>query len=67
MRQRVHYHLVGTEEHAELDYDHLVIALGSVTRLPNVPGLAEHESHHSYCKQAHYTSSNTPQTFIEPS
>lgn len=41
-RQRVHYHRIGAEEHAELGYDHLVIALGSVTRLPNVPGLAEH-------------------------
>lgn len=31
----------GAPERA-LDYDHLVLALGSVTRLPPVPGLAEH-------------------------
>lgn len=40
--RRVHYRLVGQEDHSFLEYDELVIALGSVTRLPPVPGLREH-------------------------
>jgi NADH:ubiquinone reductase (H+-translocating) len=36
------YRLNGTEEDTVLGWDHLVVALGSVTRLPQVPGLAEH-------------------------
>ncbi|MCA9726136.1 MAG: NAD(P)/FAD-dependent oxidoreductase [Candidatus Eisenbacteria bacterium] len=32
----------GSERAVEVAYDHLVVALGSVTRLPAVPGLAEH-------------------------
>lgn len=31
-----------TGETEQIAYDHLVIALGSVTRMPNVPGLLEH-------------------------
>jgi len=31
-----------TGETSSISYDHLVLALGSVTRLPPVPGLAEH-------------------------
>jgi len=31
-----------TDESQVIDYDHLVMAMGSVTRLPDVPGLKEH-------------------------
>ena len=41
-RQTVHYDPVGDERTAEVHYDHLVVALGSVTKLPPVPGLKEH-------------------------
>ena len=43
-RNLLFYRLSGDEPagRRELPYDHLVVALGSVTRLPNVPGLAEH-------------------------
>ncbi|MHC4430059.1 MAG: NAD(P)/FAD-dependent oxidoreductase, partial [Planctomycetota bacterium] len=42
-RRAVRYRLVGSDTTAELDYDHLVIALGSVTRMPDdVPGLRTH-------------------------
>ena len=34
--------LVGAAESEQLPYDHLVLSLGSVTRLPEVPGLREH-------------------------
>lgn len=37
----IHYDLPGVDLPQQLHYDHLVIALGSVTRLPDVPGLAE--------------------------
>lgn len=40
--QRVHYRVVGREDTDSLHYDHLVIALGSVTRLPPVEGLSEY-------------------------
>lgn len=34
--------LIGAAESEQLPYDHLVLSLGSVTRLPDVPGLREH-------------------------
>ena len=40
--ERIQYRLAGDEAESSLDYDHLVLALGSVTRMPPVPGLAEH-------------------------
>jgi NADH dehydrogenase len=40
--QQVHYHLVGGTEPRTIFYDHLVLAMGSVPRLPAVPGLATH-------------------------
>ncbi len=40
--QRIGLELDGGRVHRELEYDHLVIALGSQTMLPPVPGLAEH-------------------------
>jgi NADH dehydrogenase len=39
---RVRVRLAGAEQDAVLDYDHCVLALGSVTSLPPVPGLREH-------------------------
>jgi NADH dehydrogenase len=39
--QRVFYRVPGSEETRSLAFDHLVVALGSVTRTPPVPGLAE--------------------------
>lgn len=38
----VRYRIVGGDEDTELAWDHLVVALGSVTRLPAVPGLDRH-------------------------
>ena len=35
------FHVAATGKTGSLDYDHLVLAPGSVTRLPDVPGLAE--------------------------
>ncbi|MEQ8820606.1 MAG: NAD(P)/FAD-dependent oxidoreductase [Sumerlaeia bacterium] len=41
--QYITYRLVGVEEDFRLYYDHLVFALGSVTRMPKgIPGLKEH-------------------------
>jgi len=40
--QQVHYRLSGGTEPRVLDYDHLVIATGSVPRLPDVPGLLKY-------------------------
>lgn len=40
-QRRVQLRHCDDSEHA-LDYDHLVLALGSVTRMPPVPGLREH-------------------------
>ncbi len=40
--QQVHYQLVGGTEPRTIFYDHLVLAMGSVPRLPDVPGLVEH-------------------------
>jgi NADH dehydrogenase len=40
--QTVACRLIGDDDERTLRYDHLVIALGSVTRLPPVPGLREH-------------------------
>ena len=38
---RITYQLIGDTLHHEISYDQLVIAVGSVTRLPAVPGLRE--------------------------
>lgn len=40
--QRVFYRLIGDDSIESLTYDHLVVALGSVTKLPPVPGLERH-------------------------
>ncbi|MCC5875590.1 MAG: NAD(P)/FAD-dependent oxidoreductase [Candidatus Sumerlaeia bacterium] len=40
--REVHCQLAGTDFRKALPYDHLVVALGSVTRLPPVPGLGEY-------------------------
>lgn len=34
--------VVGSDDSQRLHYDHLVIAFGSATRFPNIPGLKEH-------------------------
>ena len=39
--QRVGYRLWGSAHDDEVPYDHLVVALGSITRIPNVPGLKQ--------------------------
>lgn len=41
-KREVHCELAGTDLRKVLPYDHLVVALGSVTRLPPVPGLNEY-------------------------
>jgi NADH dehydrogenase len=41
-RQVIKVRPVGSPEESELGYDHLVLALGSVTNLPAVPGLLQH-------------------------
>ncbi len=41
-QREVHYRLGGDGRPRTAAYDHLVVALGSVTGLPPVPGLAEH-------------------------
>jgi NADH dehydrogenase len=38
----VRFRVNGSDEESSLAWDHLVVALGSVTRLPRVPGLPEH-------------------------
>jgi NADH:ubiquinone reductase (H+-translocating) len=40
--KKVRYRVVGKTEDDEIEFDHLVIALGSVTRKIPIPGLAEH-------------------------
>jgi NADH dehydrogenase len=40
--QQVRYHVSGLEEADHLHYDHLVLAPGSITKMPSIPGLAEH-------------------------
>ena len=41
-RKRVHYRVIGGDED-EVRYDHLVFALGSITKVPkDIPGLKEH-------------------------
>ncbi len=40
-RQEVSYRLTGSNEERVLGYEHMVIALGSVTKMPPVPGLQE--------------------------
>lgn len=41
-RQSVTYRVSGTDLKREVPYDHLVVALGSVTRLPDLPGLRKY-------------------------
>ncbi len=40
-RKQVRFQASGSTEPTEISFDHLVIGLGSVTRFPNIPGLAE--------------------------
>ena len=40
--QKVFYRLSGGTEQRTIDYDHLIVASGSVPRLPDIPGLSEH-------------------------
>lgn len=40
--QSVRIQVIGSETSERLHYDHLVIAIGSATRLPKIPGLKEH-------------------------
>ena len=40
--RQVSYRLSGGRQVRTMDYDHLVVASGSVTRMPDVPGLSEH-------------------------
>lgn len=40
--QRVHYIMTGEQQERVIEYDHLVIALGSVGNIPPVPGLREY-------------------------
>lgn len=42
MRQTVSYTIEVTGDQEKLRYDHLVVALGSVTRFPPIPGLKEY-------------------------
>ena len=41
-QQTVTYRPVGHETERTLAYDHVIVALGSVTKLPPIPGLADH-------------------------
>lgn len=41
-RRTVTYRMAGMETSETVGYDHLVVALGSVTRFPEVPGLSHH-------------------------
>lgn len=41
-QQQVTYLPLGTEDPVQLHYDHLVLALGSITKMPPIPGLREH-------------------------
>ncbi len=41
-RQTVEIHVVGADKTERLHYDQLIIAIGSTTKFPPVPGLAEH-------------------------
>jgi NADH dehydrogenase len=41
-RNSVRYQMPGDHASQEMEYDHLVLALGSVTNLPKVPGLREY-------------------------
>ncbi len=38
----VRYRLIGDEAVQEMTFDHLVVAIGSVARRPNIPGLRDH-------------------------
>lgn len=39
--QRVFYRVSGLDREENAEYDHLVVALGSITRMPNIPGLQQ--------------------------
>lgn len=41
-KQQVIYNMVGEETPRRADYDHLVLSIGSVTRMPPIPGLKEY-------------------------
>jgi len=40
--QQVYYRVLGTPETRSIHYDHLILAPGSVTKIPPIPGLGEH-------------------------
>lgn len=40
--QQVQYQVVGSDRPQFLHYDHLVFAMGSITKMPPIPGLREH-------------------------
>ena len=40
--QRIAYSVAGVSGSESLHFDHVILAPGSVTRLPNIPGLADH-------------------------
>jgi len=40
--QQVYYRVSGTAETRSMHYEHLIVAPGSVTKLPPIPGLGEH-------------------------
>lgn len=42
INQTVHYQMAGETKERATEYDHLVIAWGSVTKMPPIPGLSEH-------------------------
>jgi NADH dehydrogenase len=41
-QQQVEYMPLGTEDAVHIHYDQLVLALGSITKMPPIPGLREH-------------------------
>ena len=41
-KKQVFYRLSGGTQLRTIDYDHLVVASGSIPRMPDVPGLSEH-------------------------
>ncbi len=41
-QQQVHYRMIGALADSSMHYEHLVIAMGSVTKMPPIPGLADY-------------------------
>jgi NADH dehydrogenase len=41
-QQQVRYQMIGSIAQASMHYDHLILAMGSITKMPPVKGLAEH-------------------------